>query len=119
MADNGCGCGCGCAAMADLSYQEKIISHYQTKPYSIDPFNELGTPAEVRDALLVKDFLASYEVLSHLCLNVLTSDTSGSGVTSLYFSRAASPLRLNYWSDLGTERIDHARGCIASIGEGF
>ena len=66
MADNcGCGCGCGCAAMADLSYQEKIISHYQTKPYSIDPFNELGTPAEVRDALLVKDFLASYEVLSH------------------------------------------------------
>jgi hypothetical protein len=66
MADNcGCGCGCGCAAMADLSYQEQILAHYQTKPYSIDPFNELAIPAETRDALLVKDFLASYEVLSH------------------------------------------------------
>ncbi len=61
MADN---CGCGCAAMADLSYQERIVSHYQTKPYSIDPFNELGTPAETRDALKVKDFLASYRDLS-------------------------------------------------------
>jgi hypothetical protein len=65
MGDNcGTGCGCGCHAMADLSYQEKIVSHYQTKPYSIDPFNELGTPARARDALLVKDFLASYEGLS-------------------------------------------------------
>ena len=65
MADNcGVGCGCGCAAMADLSYQEQIVSHYQTKPYSIDPFNELGTDTETRDALLAKDFLASYEKLS-------------------------------------------------------
>ena len=66
LADNcGCGCGCGCAAMADLNYQEKIVLHHQTKPYSIDPFNELKTPADVRDGLLVKDFLESYEKLSH------------------------------------------------------
>jgi hypothetical protein len=65
MADNcGCGCGCGCAAMAELSYQEKVVSHYQTKPYSIDPFNELGTSAKTRDGLLVKDFLESFEGLS-------------------------------------------------------
>jgi hypothetical protein len=65
MADNcGCGCGCGCAAMAELPYQEQIVLHYQTKPYSIDPFNELGTPTKVRDGLLVKDFLDSYEKLS-------------------------------------------------------
>jgi hypothetical protein len=65
MADNcGCGCGCGCRVMADLKYQEKIVLHYQAKPYSIDPFNELGTSADVRDGLLVKDFLESYEKLS-------------------------------------------------------
>jgi hypothetical protein len=65
MADNcGCGCGCGCAAMADLGYEERLVAHYQTKPYSIDPFNELGTSAETRDALLARDFLASYEKLS-------------------------------------------------------
>lgn len=66
MADNcGCGCGCGCLAMADLNYQDRIILHYQTKPYSIDPFNELGTSADVRDSLLVEDFLESFEKLSH------------------------------------------------------
>lgn len=65
LADNcGCGCGCGCAAMGNLSYQEKIVLHHQTKPYSIDPFNELGTTTEVRDALLVEDFLESYQELS-------------------------------------------------------
>jgi hypothetical protein len=66
MADNcGCGCGCCCAAMSDLNYQEKVVLHYQTKPYSIDPFNELGIHADVRDGLLVKDFLESFEKLSH------------------------------------------------------
>jgi hypothetical protein len=66
MSDNcGCGCGCGCAAMSGLPYQEQIVLHHQTKPYSIDPFNELGTPAKVRDSLLVKEFLESYEKLSH------------------------------------------------------
>jgi hypothetical protein len=65
LADNcGCGCGCGCAAMATLPYQEQIVLHHQTKPYSIDPFNELGTPVKVRDELLVTDFLDSYEKLS-------------------------------------------------------
>lgn len=65
LADNcGCGCGCGCAAMADLSYQEQIVSHYQTKPYSIDPFNELKTPAKTRDALHAVDVLESYAELS-------------------------------------------------------
>ncbi|MBA4175500.1 MAG: hypothetical protein C0505_02905 [Leptothrix sp. (in: Bacteria)] len=65
MADNcGCGCGCGCAAMADLSYQEKIVSHYQTKPYSIDPFNELKTPTKTRDALMATEFLESVAHLS-------------------------------------------------------
>lgn len=66
QADNcGCGCGCGCAAMTNLSYQEKIVLHHQAKPYSIDPFNELGTPTKVRDELLVKDFLESFEKLSN------------------------------------------------------
>lgn len=65
LADNcGCGCGCGCSAQLKLSYEERLVSHFQTKPYSIDPFNELGTKPEVRDSLLVKDFLESYEKLS-------------------------------------------------------
>jgi hypothetical protein len=80
MADNcGSGCGCCCGAMADLSYQEQIVSHYQTKPYSIDPFNELGTSAKTRDALLVEDFLASYEMLSR---------TVGERVNQRYFGMA-------------------------------
>jgi hypothetical protein len=65
--------------MADLSYQEQIVSHYQTKPYSIDPFNELGTSAKTRDALLVEDFLASYEMLSR---------TVGERVNQRYFGMA-------------------------------
>lgn len=65
MSDNcGCGCGCGCAAMVNLSYQEQLVAHHQTKPYSIDPFNELGTSAEVRDSLLVQEFLESFGMLS-------------------------------------------------------
>lgn len=65
LADNcGCGCGCGCRAMGNLTYQEKIVLHHQTKPYSIDPFNELDTTAKVRDALLVEDFMESYQKLS-------------------------------------------------------
>jgi hypothetical protein len=65
MADNcGCGCGCCCAAMTDLSYQEQIVAHYQTKPYSIDPFNELGTAVETRDNLRVSDFLESFQAVS-------------------------------------------------------
>lgn len=35
-----------------------------TKPFSIDPFNEVGIPEKERDALLIKDFLNSYEALS-------------------------------------------------------
>ena len=35
-----------------------------TKPFSIDPFNEVGTPEKERNALLIKDFLNSYEALS-------------------------------------------------------
>jgi hypothetical protein len=65
QADNcGCGCGCGCAAMAQLPYEERIYAHMATKPFSVDPFNELNTPARERDELLVKDFLDSYEALS-------------------------------------------------------
>ena len=60
----GSGCGCGCAAMASLPYEERINAHHVAKPFSIDPFNELDTPERERDALLIKDFLDSYEVLS-------------------------------------------------------
>ncbi|MCP4118500.1 MAG: hypothetical protein GY737_24500 [Desulfobacteraceae bacterium] len=34
------------------------------KPYSIDPFNEVGIPEKKRDELLAKDFLNSFESLS-------------------------------------------------------
>ncbi|MBU1340666.1 MAG: hypothetical protein KKE44_16480 [Proteobacteria bacterium] len=50
--------------MAGLPYEERISAHHIAKPYSIDPFNELKTPEKERDALLIKDFLASYEALS-------------------------------------------------------
>ena len=49
--------------MASLPYEEQVYTHYATKPYSIDPFNEVGIPAAERDSLLVKDFLLSYEAL--------------------------------------------------------
>jgi hypothetical protein len=65
MADNcGCGCGCGCGAMASLDLEERLALHHQAKPFSVDPFNELETPAEVRDNLLVREFLASYQAIS-------------------------------------------------------
>jgi len=65
LADNcGCGCGCCCAAMVSLDYEEQIATHHRTKPFSIDPFNELETPTEVRDELRTRDFLASFEQLS-------------------------------------------------------
>jgi hypothetical protein len=50
--------------MAGLPYEEQIRTHHATKPYSIDPFNELETKKEERDALLVRDFLSSYARLS-------------------------------------------------------
>lgn len=50
--------------MANLGYEEKLAVHHQVKPFSIDPFNELETPSDVRDDLLVRDFLQSYERLS-------------------------------------------------------
>jgi hypothetical protein len=50
--------------MAGLPYEERIYAHHAAKPYSIDPFNEIGTPEKERDALLISDFLESYEVLS-------------------------------------------------------
>lgn len=62
LADNcGCGCGCGCAAMAELGIADRIILHHEAKPYSIDPFNELDTPAATRDGLLARDFLTSFQ----------------------------------------------------------
>jgi hypothetical protein len=51
--------------MAGLPYEEQIRFHHATKPYSIDPFNELETPVEERDSLLISDFLRSYDELSH------------------------------------------------------
>ncbi len=51
--------------MASLPYEEQINVHLDTKPYSIDPFNVVGIPEKERDALLVQDFLASYEGLSN------------------------------------------------------
>jgi hypothetical protein len=51
-------------AMAGLPYEERINSHLDHKPFSIDPFNEVGLSEKKRDALLVNDFLESYERLS-------------------------------------------------------
>lgn len=65
QADNcGCGCGCACAMLAELPYEERIGTHRQLKPFSVDPFNESGIPEKERDALLITDFLESYEALS-------------------------------------------------------
>ena len=60
----GCGCGSGCSEMAQFPYEKRIYTHHASKPFSIDPFNELNTPEKERDALLIKDFLDSYESLS-------------------------------------------------------
>ena len=51
--------------MASLPYAERINVHLDAKPFSIDPFNEVGVPEEERDALLIRDFLHSYEALSN------------------------------------------------------
>ncbi len=65
LADNcGCGCGCGCAAMASLDLEDRLALHHQAKPFSVDPFNELDTPTEARDGLLVREFLASFQAIS-------------------------------------------------------
>ena len=50
--------------MASLPYEERINAHMDTKPFSIDPFNEIGIPEKERDALLARDFLESHESLS-------------------------------------------------------
>jgi len=50
--------------MAGLPYEEQIRTHHATKPYSIDPFNELKTSKQERDALLARDFLESFGQLS-------------------------------------------------------
>jgi hypothetical protein len=47
-----------------LPYLDRIKTHAETKPYSIDPFNEAGIPTKDRDELLIRDFLASYESLA-------------------------------------------------------
>ncbi len=60
----GTGCGCGCAAMMDLPWVERINTHMDVKPYSIDPFNEADIPAKARDELLIRDFLESYEAIA-------------------------------------------------------
>lgn len=60
----GCGCGCGCAVLADFPYEERIRVHRETKPFSIDPFNEINLSTRDRDSLLTRDFLRSYEALS-------------------------------------------------------
>ena len=51
--------------MARVPYEEKIMTHLVCKPFSIDPFNEVGVEEKERDALLISDFLSSYEALSH------------------------------------------------------
>jgi hypothetical protein len=80
LADNcGCGCGCGCAAMANLDYQDRVVLHYQAKPYSVDPFNELGIPVEVRDKMLATEFMQSFQALA---------ETVGSKVNQRYYRMA-------------------------------
>jgi hypothetical protein len=61
----GCGCGCCCAAMMDMPYEQRINTHMDAKPYSIDPFNELEMPERERDSLLVRDFLDSFHAISN------------------------------------------------------
>jgi hypothetical protein len=62
--------------MASLPYEERIRAHWTAKPFSIDPFNEVGIPARERDALLIADFLASYDAISA---------SVAEGVNSRYF----------------------------------
>lgn len=66
MNDNcGSGCGCGCAFMENLPWEERINVHMDAKPFSIDPFNEIDMTKEEHNSLLVKDFLESFQSLSH------------------------------------------------------
>jgi len=51
--------------MVGLPYELQIYTHIRAKPYSIDPFNEVGIPEQERDSLLIRDFLSSYEALSN------------------------------------------------------
>jgi hypothetical protein len=51
--------------MARLPYEERINAHLIAKPFSIDPFNEIGMSVKERDTLLTRDFLQSYEALSN------------------------------------------------------
>jgi hypothetical protein len=50
--------------MAGLPYEERVYAHYGAKPYSIDPFNEIGLAEKERDNVLIRDFLTSYEAIS-------------------------------------------------------
>lgn len=65
----GCGCGCGCSVMMNLPDHERVIKHYEAKPYSIDPFNEVGLTEEERGSLQIKDLLDSYERISNSVVN--------------------------------------------------
>lgn len=68
----GCGCGCGCAVMRQYPWDEQIKAHLEAKPFSIDPFDEIGINSKERDSLLIKDFLRSYGALS----NAVTQDVN-------------------------------------------
>lgn len=59
--------------MADMPWEEQIKTHLETKPYSIDPFNEVGIPEKARDSLLVSDFLNSYGALSEAVSGVINA----------------------------------------------
>lgn len=62
-----CGCGAcneGSGCGKNMSYEKKLLEHYTAKPYSIDPFNEVGLTETERDSLKIKDLLESYEKIS-------------------------------------------------------
>jgi hypothetical protein len=66
QADN-CGCG-GCnqgsGCGKNMSFEDKYQLVTRAKPYSIDPFNEVGLTDVERDSLKIKDLLGSYEKIS-------------------------------------------------------
>lgn len=65
--EDNCGCGScnqGSGCGKNMPYEKKLLEHYTVKPYSIDPFNEVGLTDEERDSLKIKDLLESYERLS-------------------------------------------------------
>lgn len=63
-----CGCGCGscCSLMMDFPWDKRIKTHLDIKPFSIDPFNEVGLEAKERDTLLIRDLINSFEALSNI-----------------------------------------------------